>query len=1029
MPASMSKCFLLSCCLLFFYLYPAAQAPYRYFNKLTVQDGLSNNKVNCILQDRRGFIWIGTNDGLNRYDGKYFTIFRHQSGNTTSLSGNIITSLLQDDQEVMWIGTADGGLTKYNYKLPPLRQFKQYKHIPGDSTSIPVNIINALVQDDFGNLWLGTSGRSVLRFDKKTEKFIAPVASGAATALALCMAENEQLWVGKQGGGLLKINTINLSSKTDSRYNNLYAKLPHASVTSLFRDKKNNIWFGSWDKVLYRFNNQTTTEEVFSTAAANSFSFQNDEAVSFAEDAAGDIWIGGRNNGLQIYNQQKKEFYHYSHDPSREGTIAANTINAVFIDKKGLVWLGTDKGISICNPQQQYFEQTFLPAKNHDLIIYDFFEKSNGDVFIGTSEGLYLQKKENGSIEHHPLSYKGMPLAVTKFYRHSNGTFFIGTNYSLFSFDPATYNIALLPGTEKDSVMNKIIDSRVVSVISDSIEGRPVLLLSPYGHYLAYYDLEKKLWVSRIDTARKIVRKFNLKDNLLRKFYRTGNNQVWIATAKAGLGKWSNNPVPSVQYYDNNPNLPGSISNNNVYDMAEDAKGNLWISTYGGGLNYFNTSSGNFAHFTESNNLLEGLQTDSNGNVWMISNGNLQQYNTAASSFISYTLPDIEKSGGVKGYLYKDNAGNMYAAGAGYFIRFKPEQVKDLSLPAKMAFTDFKIFNNSFSQLLLDKNISLDYKQNYFTIEFAAPDFLAGEARYAYMLQGYNKDWVDASNINYANFSNLKSGDYIFKVRATYKKGDWGNSEVRLHISIVPPFWERWWFYLICFLVLAGAVYFAYRYRINELLNRQAIRDKIARDLHDSVGSTLSSISVYSQVAKIYNEQQKETELKNTLHKISEASGEMISEISDTVWAINPQNDNMQTILLRMESFAKPLLATADIAFHFQYDKPIEKLYLEMTARKNFYLIFKEAVNNAIKYARCKNLSVGIHYKNNLLQMKIEDDGNGFDMQQLEAQVKKSMSGNGIENMKRRAKEIKGECSIKSIRGSGTCILLQFHIT
>lgn len=1025
----MIKRLLLSCCLLFIYLCLYAQPPYRYFNKLTVQDGLSNNKVNCILQDKRGFIWIGTNDGLNRYDGKYFTIFRHEPGNATSLSGNIITSLLEDEEGLIWIGTADGGLTRYDYKLLPAKQFKQFKHIPGDTSSIPVNIINALVQDDFGYLWIGTSGKSVLRFNKKTEKFSSPVATGVATALALCKAENQQLWVGKQGGGLLKINTINLSFKTDSRYNNLYAKLPHASVTSLFRDKENNMWFGSWDKVLYRYNNQTEKEEVFSSIAGKSLSFQNDEALSFGEDTAGNIWIGGRNKGLHVYNRQKNEFYQYLHEPSKEGTIADNTINAVFIDKKGLVWLGTDKGISICYPQQQYFEQIFLPEKNNHVIIYDFFKTSGAELFIGTSDGLYTQKKGSPVIQHHPLSYKGIPLAVTKFYQYSDGAVYIGTNYSLFVFDPVTYSIALLPGTEKDSVMNRIIESRVVSIISDSIAGSPVLLVSPYGHYLTYYDLEKKIWVSRMDTAKKIVPSFNLKDNLLRKFYCTKNKQVWIATAKAGLGKWKNNPLPTVQYYDNNPNLLYSITNNNVYDMAEDTKGNLWVSTYGGGLNYFNTRSGKFSHFPESNNLLEGLQTDSLGNVWMISNGNLQKYNIVSKSFNSYMLPDVEKSGGAKGYLYKDNEGYFYTAGAGYFIRFKPELVKDLGLPAKMVFTDFKIFNNSFSQLLLKEHISLDYTQNFFTIEFAAPDFLAGEARYSYRLENYNKDWVDAGNVNFVNFSNLKSGEYIFKVRGTYKKGDWGNSEVRLQITIVPPFWERWWFYLICGAIVAGAVYFIYRYRINELLGRQAIRDKIARDLHDSVGSTLSSISVYSQVAKIYNEQKKQDELKNTLGKISDASGEMISEISDTVWAINPQNDNMQTILQRMESFAKPLLATADITFQFQYDKAIEKLSLEMTARKNFYLIFKEAVNNAVKYAGCKNLFVHINYKNNLLEMKIQDDGNGFNMEQLVAQGKKSLSGNGIENMKRRAREIKADYRINSSTGNGTCIQLQFYIT
>jgi ligand-binding sensor domain-containing protein/two-component sensor histidine kinase len=1005
-----------------------AQVPYRYFNKLTIQDGLSNNKVNCIMQDKRGFIWIGTNDGLNRYDGNHFTRFWHQPANNTSLSGNIITSLLQDEQELIWIGTADGGLTRYNYKLPPAKQFKQYKHIPGDSTSIPVNIINSLLQDEFGYLWLGTSGKAVLRFDKKTEQFVAPVTTGSATVLAMCKAAGHQLWVGKQGGGLLKINTTDLSYTTDSRYNNLYAKLPHATVTSLFRDKQNNTWYGSWDKILYRYNDSTKSEEAFSATTKNTFSFQNDDALDFAEDAAGNMWIAGRNKGLHIYNRQKKEFYNYQHDASKEGTIAANSIHCIFIDRKGLVWLGTDKGISIYNPQQQYFEQTFLPSKDKNLIIYDFFEHRN-DLFIGTSDGLYIEQKGATAIGQHTLKYNNLPLAVTKFHQHSDGNCYIGSNYSLFHFDPVTYRISLLPGTEKDAVMNKIIDSRVVSVISETIDGNPALLVSPYGHFMAYYDLVKKQWVSRMDTAKKIVKQFHLKDNLLRKFFRSKRNQVWIATAKTGLGEWTNDASPLVNYYDNNPNEPGSISNNNVYDITDDATGNLWLSTYGGGLNYFNTTSKKFMHFPESNNLLEGLQTDHTGNVWMISNGNLQKYNLATRSFSSYILPDIEKSGGVKGYLYKDNEGQLYATGTGYFIRFKPWEVKDVAAPAKMVFTDFKIFNNSFSDLLLQQNISLNHKQNYFTIEFAAPDFLKGEASYAYMLQGYNNDWVDAGNTNYANFSNLKAGDYIFKVRGTYKKGDWGNSEITLHITIVPPFWQRWWFYGLCFMFLAGAVYFVYRYRINELLGRQAIRDKIARDLHDSVGSTLSSISVYSQVAKIYNQQEKQDDLKITLEKISEASGEMISEISDTVWAINPRHDNMQTIVQRMESFAKPLLAAANINFHLQYDPSIEKLHLEMTARKNFYLIFKEAVNNALKYAGCKNLFVSIGYKNNLLHLNIQDDGQGFNMEDLLDKTKKSLSGNGIENMKRRAKEIKGNYTISSIPGKGTSIQLEFPLT
>jgi two-component sensor histidine kinase len=578
--------------------------------------------------------------------------------------------------------------------------------------------------------------------------------------------------------------------------------------------------------------------------------------------------------------------------------------------------------------------------------------------------------------------------------------------------------------------MEKIIDSRVVSIIKDTIAGHPVLLVSPYGHFITYYDLTDKRWVSRMDTVRKIVQNFNLRDNnLIRRFYKARDGSIWLATAQYGLGEWNRNPSPKLNYFDNNPARNATISNNNVSDIAEDAGGNLWLSTYGGGLNYFDRKTRKFTHFPESNNLLEGLHTDGNGKVWMICNGNLDMYNPATKSFSSFVLPDIEKSGGIRGNIYKDPRGYMYVAGNNFFIRFQPEQLTDLNTQPKTFFTDFKIFNTSFSHLLFDKKIELQYNQNYFTIEFAAPGFLNGEVQYTYMLIGLDKDWKDAGNRNDASYPNLESGDYVFKVRATNKKGNWGKEETMLRIRIIPPFWKTWWFYLLCTILVAGTVYAFYRYRINELLKRQAIRNKIAQDLHDSVGSTLSSISVYTQVAKIYNEQQKPEDLTSMLEKISAASGEMISEMSDTVWAINPRNDDMETMLQRMESFALPLLTSKEIKFHFNYDQKIVALNLEMTKRKNFYLIFKESVNNALKYAHCHNLHVRVTVQRQLLHLTITDDGEGFDMEQMKVLAARSLSGNGLNNMKRRAAEMKGECWIESAPGKGTSVHLAFPIT
>ncbi len=998
------------------------QQPYLYFSKINVDNGLSHNKVNCILQDKRGFIWIGTEDGLNRYDGQYFTVFRNKPNDTTTISGNIITDMLEDENGVLWITTADGGFTKYDYRLPADKQFKQFKHIQGDSSTIPVNIINKIIEDKHGYLWLATSGAYVLRFDKRNETFISPIHSGTRSIASLALDEKDTLWVGRIGGSFLKLNINTLQYHTD--YDELYdVKLPHSTITSILNDDE-YVWFGSWDNVLYRYNHTTKKEEAFKQDKT-AFSFPNDEVECFAKDSKQRIWMAGKYFGLTIYDKRQANFFNYRYNPAAEGSIADNRINCIYIDKTGFVWLGTNKGISVCDLNRQTLVQTFLPKQKNDIAIYDFYQDENNNLWIGTSEGIFIQSIDS-SFQLKRIAFKGQPLIVSKFFRDDDGKFYIGTQYSLFIYDPVKNAVSMLPNTEKDSVMKKIISSRVVSVMRDTIEQHPVLLVSPYGHYITYYDLVDRKWISRTDSTKKIVTQFNLKDNLIRKFYRTKKGNIYLATAKYGLGCWQKFALPKVNHLCNMPNVKETISNDNVYDMTEDVKGNLWVSTYGGGLNYFNTASQKFMHVTNSNNLLEGIQTDAAGNVWLISNGNLNEYNPTTKSYTVVSLPDIAKTGGVKGNLYKDSENNLYAAGTNYFIKFDPLLIKEITTSPKTYFTDFKIFNTSYPNLLQQKTIELRYYQNYFSIEYAAPVFNQQQIKYAYMLQGIDKNWLDAGNRNLVNYSNLPGGSYIFKVRASNSKGNWSKEIVSLNITIIPPFWQKGWFFLLCAVVAATAIYLFYRYRINELMKRQAMRNKIAQDLHDNMGSTLGSISVYSEVAKIYSQQNQQQKLTETLDKINETSGEMINEMADIVWAINPRNDQVNTILQRMETYAVPLLQSKNIHFNFKYDEAIPALNLEMDKRKNFYLIFKEAINNAVKYAGCKTINVSVNLNHYKIELLIKDDGKGFDMN--ETQVAKTLSGNGLRNMRMRAAEMKALFNIKSKKEEGTEIFLSFDI-
>jgi signal transduction histidine kinase/ligand-binding sensor domain-containing protein len=1007
-----------------------AQRPVLYFKRLTHANGLSNDKVNCILQDKRGFTWIGTDDGLNRYDGNNFIVFKHIPGQSSSMSGNTITGLHEDKDGIIWIATADGGISRYDYRLAPQQQFRQYKHQPGDTNSIPLNIINAVKEDKNGHLWLATSGAAVLRFDKKNEKFQKPRNAGNWTIFNMCFDKDGMIWAGRQGGSILKVNPATLEFKADPRYVNLYdVRMPHVVVTSLFRDSKDNIWFGSWDKAVYRYNADNGTETAFTHDVNEPYSFGIDEPIAFNEDRQGRIWIGGKNNGLYIYEPGTKQFYNYRHDAAREGTLSHNTVNCIFIDHSGIVWIGTNNGISIFNSGQQKFEQQFLPrnaADDQPLTIYDFYKEENGSLWIGTSKGLYI-KHPDDSYQLKRLTYKGTDVAVTRFFKDEDGSFYLGTDYTLFRYNPATSAITALPNTEKDQVMMKLIKSRIISVARDTIDNHPVLWTTPYGHYFTYYDFVDQKWVSRNDSTKKIIARFGIVDNLIRKIVRTKDGNMWLANAKSGLILFNKDRRGTTMFV-NNPGK-NSISNNNVYDIKEDSRGNLWISTYGGGLNYFDTHTRQFVHYASVNNLLEGLETDRNGNVWTINNGNLLKFDIRTNAFTYAELPDVEKTGGVRGYIYKDNEGRMYTAGTGYFISFQPEQIVIQRRQPEVFLTDFSIFNESHSDLLTKKEIALRHTENFFTIHFSAPFYTASSpVQYSYMLEGVDKHWITAGTSTQAPYTNLSGGEYTFKVRATSTPGTWSDKITTIKIRIIPPFWKRWWFFALVAALVAVLIYAVYRYRINELLKRQAIRNKIAQDLHDNVGSTLSSISVYSQVAKIYKQKDRQDDLQNTLEKISGISGEMISEMNDIVWAINPRNDNMTTILQRMDSFAKPLLASQEIQFHFTYDPSLKLINLEMTKRKNFYLIFKESVNNALKYSGAKNLWVVIKHHQHRLTLVIRDDGQGFDMSTQKQNASASMSGNGLQNMKMRAREMSGTFELESQPGKGTRIHLEFPI-
>ena len=961
-----------------------------YFSHLRTESGLSHNKVNCILQDKRGFIWLGTEDGLNRYDGKYYAVFNNIPGDTACVSGNIITDLLEDSDGILWIATADGGLTRYDYRLSAGRQFRQLKHRDMDSRSIPDNNLGKIIQDDQGFLWLTTGSHSLIRYNKRTGLFDNPVKDGPLNITSICLDSKGMLWASTSGEGLLKLDTHT------GHY--VFDRSPAMeSMTGLFEDRWKNIWYGQPNRVLHRYDQATGRDMIFKNATGKR-NIPEDEVVCFAEDKSAHLWMGGRYSGIYVYDKTSGQFAHFWQDPLAEGSIVDNHINCVYIDRSGIVWIGTNKGVSFYNPLFEPFVQTFLPADKNDIELFDFYkDDEDRSLWIATSDGIYIQRPESASFEHRKLSYKGESLTVTKFFRDVDGTFYLGTDCMLFVYDRRNSRLSPLPGTNAVWAGQPGY-TRIFGIKRDTVRGRPVLAVASKGHPVFYYDLTEKKWEQGPS---------------LRADRRWANGKVWDFFTGQGWNGW-----PDVR-----KSVPGEI----LYDVQEDKDGNLWISTYGNGLNFYDTHAKTFLHIKMSSNLTEGIQPDEKGNIWMICNGHLHKYDPSTRIYSCYDLPNARRNG-IRGYMYRDNQDNMYAAGMNYFITFRPETVAAIDMQPTVWLTDIKVNNHSSGELLENKIIRLGPEQNFFSIEFSAPEFSGDNLQYSYQLEGADKEPIESNKRNYASYSDLQPGEYVFRVKATNWRGCESAKITSIRIIITPPFWRSWWFCLLSLLLVAAIFYTIYRYRIREYLKRQSIRNRIALDLHDNIGSTLSSISIYSQVARIYQDQQEEASLREVLDQIDKTAGEAIDEMSDMVWSINPRNDDMHSIVERMKSYAAPFCAAKSIVFDFSSDARIDKLNLEMIQRKNLYFIYKEVINNALKYSGCTKVEVLLILENSVFRLMVRDNGKGFDVNAHRDGKFQTLSGNGLYNLERRATEIKAALIIDSRPGGGTMVELSFRI-
>lgn len=838
------KTFLLLTVLLLSALLPQnlmAQQGNLKFTHISTQDGLSQVNVTCILQDSRGFMWFGTRDGLNRYDGYKFKVYKNVLNDSSSLSNNFIQALMEDSKGNIWVGTLGGGINKFDRVT---NSFTSYQHNPKDPNSISSNSINKIIEDHQGNLWIATY-QGLNLFDTKSKRFTSNLLGSKSGGLnddyINDVHEDSQhnLWIGTLHGGLKLFDRVRkefISFKHDDKNS---SSLTDNYVWRVFEDSKHRMWIATRGGGLDLFNKHTKTFQHYKSKKNNPNSLAHNTILAIAEDGNGYLWIGTENGGLCIFNPAEERFITLKQDEIDNSSLSNNSIYSIYKDVVGNMWVGSfSGGISLYNKSAnkfRHYKHKSDPASLNNNFVLCFYEDEQNNLWIGTDGGgVNLFNRANGSFTHYT----------------------------------------------KNAADKKSVGGNYIITIEEDVQKN--LWMGSWGDGISVLDKKKNTFTYyKNDPANPA----SLCGNNVYALLKARDGKMWVGTFDHGLDVFDP-ATKQFTHYKKNPNDPGSISSNNIYSFLEDSKGNMWVGTYDGGLNLYNKQTNSFTRYihTEqkgsiSNNSINHISEDHLGNIWISTFTGLNLFNRATNTFTVYntksglpgemifsvledeegylwistnkgiskfdpktkTFKNYTTSDGVQGEEFKPHAalksrnGALYFGGINGFNEFYPKDIKESVYTAPIYITNFQIFNkpvaiasanNPESPLKKDisetKEIRLNYDQSVISFEFASLDYTYQQSlQYAYMLEGFDKGWNVINTNRTATYTNLDPGVYVFKVK-TLNEFATNRSETSIRLIITPPFWKTWWFIVLAFLFIAGCIVVVFRLRMRLIRTQKA---------------------------------------------------------------------------------------------------------------------------------------------------------------------------------------------------------------
>ena len=771
------------------------------FSHLGVKDGLSQSAVNCIFQDRQGFMWFGTQDGLNRFDGYSFTVFKHNPEVPASISDNFIVSIREDSSGTLWFGTLNNPKTLDRFD----RRTETFSHHASDSVDLRTaagSSVFSSYEDHAGVRWSGSIGGGLTRLDTKTgvkKEFKHDAANPKSLSdnrvYSVFGDRAGTIWVATREG----LDRFEPATETFIHFRN-DPKNPNSISDNwawpMFEDRDGTLWVGTVRGGLNKFDRTTGTFLSFKHDASDPKSLSDDFVLSIYQDRSGLLWVGTGNDGLNTFHPGLNAFRLFSNEPSNARSLADNVIKSLYVDRSGAAWIGTQSGLEKFDPRTGTFTHyKNNPAQANSLgenLVVSICEDRSGAMWFGTySSGLDKFDRTTGTFTH---------------YRK----------------DPAN--------------PNSLSDNRVYALLEDR---NGVLWVGTYGGGLN--RLDKKTGRFTLFAHHDSIAT-SLSANGVWSLCEDHEGVLWVGTYGGGLNRF-HPETETFTAYKHIATNSASLSDDIVICLYEDRLNTLWVGTTAG-LNRFDRARGTFTSYREKdglpNDFIFGILEDDHGNLWLSTNKGLSKFDPRTASFRNFDVND-----GLQGNEFNQNAyaksavtGEMYFGGNGGFNLFHPDRVKDNPFVPPVVFSAFRRYNTDDSEgkpieesgIPARQEIHLTYKDNIATFEFAALNFFnTFKNRYAYKLEGFSENWIQLGTEHRATFTNLDPGEYTLRVKGSNNDGVWNDHGAAMKLVVTPPWWKTRWAYAAYVLIFLGVLYQLRSFEINRREQKARVRESELR--------------------------------------------------------------------------------------------------------------------------------------------------------------------------------------------------------